>query len=204
MISKLLTTITGGLLVFGFLVLWQTREVSVAEAVDAPPITQGDDAAPHRIVSILSPTCSHCAEHETQTAAMFDEAVEAGKLQHIIYPVTTSKGSEPYTHGFICAARQGRFGAYAEAHYEAYFGRDERPDAAAAARSAGLEMTAFERCVTSPDVAEEAVESLAWAKQLGAAATPTFFVYLPESDRWQRLAGQRRGTYWETWLSSGG
>ena len=84
MTSRLLTTLTGGLLAFGVLMLWQNREVSVPEAVNAPPITQGDPAAPHQLVSILSPTCSHCADHEKQSGAMLEEAAADGDLYHVI------------------------------------------------------------------------------------------------------------------------
>lgn len=204
MTSKLLTTITGALLAFGLLVFWQNWEVTVAEAMSAPPITQGDPAASHQLVSVLSPTCSHCADHEAQSGTMLEEAAADGDLYYAIYPVTTTRGAEPYTYAFLCAAKQGAFGAYAREHYRAYFGQDERPDVSATARAVGLEVVAFERCVASPTVAEEAAKSLAWAKQLGAAATPTFFVYLPESERWRRLPGQKRRVYWEEWLWSGG
>ena len=135
---------------------------------------------------------------------MLEQAAADGDLYHAIYPVTTTRGSEPYTYAFLCAAKQGAFGAYARAHYNAYFGQDERPDTSETARSVGLEAAAFEQCVTSPAVVREAAQSLAWAKQLGAAATPTFFTYLPESERWRRLPGQKRRTYWENWLWSGG
>ncbi len=204
MTSKLLTTLTGGLLAFGLLVLWQNREVTVAEAVHAPPITQGDPAALRQLVSILSPTCSHCADHEAQSGTLLGEAATDGRLYYAVYPVTTTRGAEGYTYAFLCAAKQGAFGAYARAHYRAYFGQEERPDAAVTARDAGLDVTAFERCLSSPEVVAEAAQSLAWAKQLGAAATPTFFIYLPENERWQRLQGQKRCSYWEKWLWHGG
>ena len=202
MTSKLLTAVTGAVLAFGMVVLWQTREVSVLEAVNAPPITQGDPAAEHKLVSILSPTCAHCADHELESGRLLARAEAAGNLFHVVYPVTTTRGAEGYTYGFLCAARQGAFGAYARAHYEAYFRRNERPDAAVTARTAQLEVAAFRRCVASPEVAEEAEHGLSWARQLGAAGTPTFFVHLPESDRWQRLGGQKRRAYWQRWLGS--
>lgn len=200
MTSRLLTTLTGGLLAFGLLMFWQNRELSVPEAVVEPPITQGNPAAPHQLVSILSPTCSHCADHEKQSGTMLEEAAAADDLYHTIYPVTTTRGAEPYTHGFLCAAQQGSFGAYAKAHYEAYFGRDERPNATA--RGVGLDVAAFERCVASPDTIQEAEHSLSWAKKIGATDTPTFFVYVPEEDRWQRLRGTKRAAYWKAWLET--
>lgn len=203
MTSKLLTTLTGGLLAFGLLVFWQNREVTVAEAVHTPPITQGDPAASRQLVSILSPTCSHCADHEAQSSTILDEAVAGGRLYYTVYPVTTTRGAEEYTYAFLCAAKQGAFGAYARAHYSAYFGQDERPDAVTAARDEGLDVTAFERCISSPEAVAEAAQSQAWAKQLGAAATPTFFIYLPEVGRWRRLQGQKRRSYWEKWLWQG-
>lgn len=202
MTSKLLTTITGAVLALGVSVLWQSREVSVTEAVNAPPVTQGDPAAERKLVSILSPTCSHCADHEIESGRLLARAEATGNLFHVVYPVTTTRGAERYTHGFLCAARQGAFSAYARTHYEAYFRQNERPDAVATARAAQLEVAAFRRCLASPEVIEEAEHGLSWAKQLGASGTPTFFVYLPEDERWQRLGGKKRRAYWEKWLRS--
>ena len=202
MTAKLLVTTTGALLAFGVLVFWQGRQAGVAEAVNAPPITRGDPAAARKLVSVLSPTCSHCAEHELQSGELLERAAADGDLYHAVYPVTTTGGAERYTYGFLCAARQGAFRAYAEAHYEAYFRQGGRPDAAATARAVGLEVVTFRRCVASPEVAEEAEHSLSWAKMIGAAGTPTFFVYRPESDRWQRLGGRQRLASWKRWLGS--
>ena len=104
--------------------------------------------------------------------------------------------------GFYVRRGKGALEPYIRAHYEAYFGRDERPNAAATARAAGLDVAAFESCVASPETIQEAEHSLSWAKELGATDTPTFFVYVPEENRWQRLRGTKRAAYWEAWLET--
>lgn len=204
MTPKSVTAVTAGVLVVAVLLTlalrWQNREVRVAEAVGPPPIAQGDPDAVNKLVSILSPTCSHCADHEAQNGAVLAAAVTDGVLYRAVYPVTTTRGAKSYTYGFLCAAKQEAFDRYTQTHYQSYFGGGERLGSSATARTIGLDVDAFRQCLNSAEIAAEAKRIQLWATQIGVVATPTFFRSLPEGE-WLQVRGERSSDYWQTWLS---
>lgn len=204
MTPKGVTAVTAGVLVVAVLLTlalrWQNREVRVAEAVGPPPIAQGDPAAANKLVSILSPTCSHCADHEAENGALLAAAITDGVLYQAVYPVTTTRGAKSYTYGFLCAAKQGAFDRYTQAHYQNYFGGGERRGSSATARAVGLDVDVFRQCLNSTEIVNEAERIQTWATQLGVGATPTFFSSLTGGD-WLQVKGERGPDYWQTWLS---
>lgn len=144
---------------------------SMLEPAKAP--SKGPANAPVTIVEFTDFHCSHCREAEAVLNQVL--ATYPVRLVHRDLPLDNVHPRAREAHEAArCADAQGRFWPYRELLFA---GEPKAGDALkTSARSANLDLAAYDRCIAggSGRVAIEA--DLADAKRLGVKTTPTFFV----------------------------
>ncbi|WP_420381742.1 DsbA family protein [Novosphingobium sp.] len=157
----------------------QAREAAarlkpVRAAVESPfpGAILGNPAGTVTMVEFSDYSCTYCrgsvADINALVAANPDLKVVLRELP-IIAPA-----SEPAAKMALAAAAQGKFGAY---HAAMFAG--ERPDdasIAAAATTAGLDLTSARAYAARAEVQQEIEHNLAFARQLGVSGTPAFTI----------------------------
>jgi protein-disulfide isomerase len=157
----------------------QAREASdrlgpVRAALETPfpGAVLGNPAGTITLVEFSDFSCTYCrgsvADVNALVAANRDLKVVLRELP-IIGPQ-----SDPAARMALAAAAQGKYGAY---HAAMFAG--PRPDAAsiaAAATSAGVDLTAAQAFIKRPAVQQEIEHNLAYARQLGISGTPAFTI----------------------------
>jgi protein-disulfide isomerase len=78
--------------------------------------------------------------------------------------------------GAVCAQEQGRFWAFHDKAFAAELSRPTLSDTVTLAAEAGLDYTAFERCMGTDAARARLAADVEEANQLGLRATPTIFV----------------------------
>jgi protein-disulfide isomerase len=137
------------------------------------PPAQGPAGAPVTIVEFTDFHCSHCRDAEAVVRQVLSRY--AVRLVHRDLPID---GIHPHAReaheAARCAEAQGKFWPYRNLLFAGT--PKSGADLKAVARSADLDLSAFDACVASGKGRSAVDADIADAKRLGVTATPTFFV----------------------------
>jgi protein-disulfide isomerase len=137
------------------------------------PPAQGPAGAPVTIVEFTDFHCSHCRDAEAVVRQVLSRY--AVRLVHRDLPID---GIHPHAReaheAARCAEAQGKFWPYRNLLFAGT--PKSGVDLKAVARSADLDVAAFDACVASGKGRSAVDADIADAKRLGVTATPTFFV----------------------------
>ena len=144
----------------------------------------GDTAAPVRILEFSDFGCGYCRQFHTETwPALYEEYVATGKVRWKYVPMVLGMfgpNSENAALAAECAGAQGDFRPVADALFarqsEWKRADEPRPLFREMAREAGVEMEAWERCVSEGARRDRVDAGTTLSRQLGVRGTPTFFV----------------------------
>lgn len=146
----------------------------------------GDANAPITIIEFSDYECPFCKRHFDQTLPqLMTEYVEKGQVKIVYRDFPLSFHDPMATKEAIaanCAREQGGDSKYFEYHDEIFTrtisngnGLAEA-DLTTIATAVGLNLTAFNSCLTDPTQEEEVKKDVADAGQAGATGTPTFVI----------------------------
>jgi protein-disulfide isomerase len=144
---------------------------SILEPAKAP--SKGPANAPVTIVEFTDFHCSHCREAEAVLSQVMSSYPV--RLVHRDLPLEAVHPHAREAHEAArCAEAQGRFWPYRESLFA---GEPKTGDALkASARSANLDLAAYDRCIAAGSGRAAIDADAADAKRLGVKTTPTFFV----------------------------
>lgn len=127
-------------------------------------------------------SCPHCQELSASgVPAVLDEYVKSGDIRSVIYPMSLpmfGRPSELAANAFACSAGTGKASAYDEALYSQDVWNQQWTSATliTAAKSAGIEDTAFSSCVRNETYADWAKSMDDYATLRGVSGTPTVMI----------------------------
>jgi protein-disulfide isomerase len=137
------------------------------------PPAQGPAGAPVTIVEFTDFHCSHCREAEAIVRQVLSRYTV--RLVHRDLPIDSIHPQAREAHEAArCAEAQGKFWPYRNRLFDG--APKSGPDLKTIARSADLDLPAFDVCVAEGKGRSAVDADVADAKRLGVTATPTFFV----------------------------
>jgi len=157
-----------------------SMQVSIQNAA-----SRGDTRAKLTIVEFSDFECPFCGRYTRDTFEQIQrEYVDTGKVRYVFRNMPI-EGSHPRAMGAAvageCARQQGKFW---EMHEQMF--RNQRalatPGLVMTAKTLGLDVNAFERCLSSDAPKKKVLQDLADGSTLGAGATPTFFFGVDEKN----------------------
>jgi protein-disulfide isomerase len=174
--------------------LLQPKTATAPSAQPAAPASQvsianspsrGDVKAKVTIVEFSDFECPFCGRYTRETYQQIQhEYVDTGKVRYVFRNLPI-ESLHPKAFGAAiageCAREQGKFW---EMHDEMF--RNQRalaqPGLVLTARTIGLDVTAFERCLATEGPQKKVRQDMADAASLAASATPVFFFAVEEKD----------------------
>ena len=137
------------------------------------PPARGPAAAPVTIVEFTDFHCSHCREAEAVVRQVLSRY--AVRLVHRDLPIETIHPHAREAHEAArCAEAQRKFWPYRNLLFDGT--PKSGADLKTVARSAEMDVAAFDACVASGKARSAVDADIADAKRLGVTTTPTFFV----------------------------
>jgi protein-disulfide isomerase len=160
---------------------------------------RGDPEAPITIEEFSDYLCPFCGRHYNETLpTLIAEYVAEGKVQYVFrdMPLVSLHPTAPVGHkAAICAGQQGA-DLYWAMHDELFRTQTQwasLPEPATfvidLAEEAGVEMSAFENCMASPEIEVLVNEGVAAGQALGFTGTPSFRFTEKESEESYTLVG---------------
>lgn len=156
--------------------LWQ-------EALDKWAYSEGDQDAKVTLVEFTDYQCPFCKRHFDQTAEQIEtEYIKTGKVRWILrdLPLSFHQNAHLAAQAARCAGDQNK---YRQMHDKLFETQTAWAESATAkilysgyARTLGLNLTAFESCLTSEKYKAAVDADLALAQKAGASGTPTFYI----------------------------
>jgi protein-disulfide isomerase len=147
----------------------------VAIPVDGAPF-EGSATAPVTIVKFEDfhcPSCQHMQSTMTELLARYGDRV---KLVHRDFPLEQLHPKSPKAHEAArCAHEQGRFWAYHDVLYS-HAPKASSEDLNAYAQEVGLNVMAFEECLSNGKYQAAVQQDVEEGARLGVTGTPTFFI----------------------------
>jgi protein-disulfide isomerase len=171
--------------------------VFIQVSLDDDPV-KGNPDAPITIVEFSDFQCPFCARFFDQTLSPLVETyIDTGKVK-LVYrdlPLVSIHANAMPTHiAAECADEQGKFWEFHDILFskQSEWGRLSADDLAYKlneyATTLKLDISSFESCLTSQEIADEVNKDIFDASTYGASGTPTFFIG-NEKDGFVRLAG---------------
>jgi protein-disulfide isomerase len=179
-----------GVVVLGFLVL-RPRTVSIpVPAALLPSDTAGfrgyllgADGAPVEITEYADYQCPACQDFETvQFPDIRTRLIAAGQVRwrYRDFPLDQHKFGRLSAHAAACADAQGKFWDMHERIYAGQYDWSRRGDASGdfrhMAEASGLNLVAYDACMSSGRYAGRIQASLLEGERLGVNSTPTFLI----------------------------
>jgi protein-disulfide isomerase len=160
---------------------------------------RGDPEAPVTIEEFSDYLCPFCGRHHNETLpTLIQDYVADGQVQYVFrdMPLVSLHPTAPVGHkAAICAGQQGA-DLYWTMHDELFNTQTQWssvPDPAtyvtSLAEEAGVEMSAFEACLASPEIETQINEGVAAGQALGFTGTPSFRFTVNESGESYTLIG---------------
>ena len=143
--------------------------------IDDDPIL-GPEDAPITLIEFSDYECPFCKRWHDET---FDRLIDAfpGQIRFVYrdFPLTNiHPNAAPAAEAANCAHEQDRFWDF---HRKLFSSSTLNASTYLAyATELGLDLDAFQECVTSRRYQDEVVADLEWAVNLGISSTPTFFI----------------------------
>jgi protein-disulfide isomerase len=156
---------------------------SVSASADRARI-RGAASAPVWLVEISDFQCPFCKQWHDETFAKIDqEYVKTGKVRmaYLNFPLTRiHKNAQVAAEAAMCAGVQGKFWELHSSLFQAQprWAESKTPIVVfdSLARAAGVELKAWDRCMTSHATAKLIEADRDRSSQAGVESTPTFFV----------------------------
>jgi protein-disulfide isomerase len=173
---------------------------------------RGDPEAPVTIEEFSDYLCPFCGRHFTQTMpALIQDYVAEGQVQYVFrdMPLVSLHPTAPVGHrAAICAGQQGAE-FYWWMHDELFKTQQQWanvPDpttyVTALAEEAGVEMSAFETCMASPEIEAQVNEGVAAGQAAGFTGTPAFRFTVNESGESYTLVGAQPLATFTQWIEA--
>ena len=166
-------------------------------SLDDDPV-KGDPNAPITIVEFSDFQCPFCSRFVVQTLGELEENyIDTGKVK-LVYrdlPLGSLHPNARAAHiAAECADEQGKFWEYHDILFEnqvqwSRLGTGELDNSLVKySQDLGLDVTSFETCLSSDEIADEVDQDALEARNYGASGTPTFFIG-NEKDGFTKLVG---------------
>lgn len=145
----------------------------------------GDKNAPVTIIEFSDYECPFCKSYFTQTAPqIISNFVSTGKVKMVYrdLPLSFHQNAQKEAEAARCARDQGGDNTYFKFHDEVFtkttsngtgLALDQLP---IIAKGLGLNVDQFNQCLSSNKYAQAVKDDLAYAAQVGANGTPTFYI----------------------------
>lgn len=146
-------------------------------SADNDPV-KGLESAPVTIIEFSDFECPFCARFIEQTLPQIEEKyIKTGKVKLVFrdFPLPFHRNAQKAHQAAECADEQGRFWEYHDLLFENYQSLDEK-SLKNYAENIGLNMTQFNECLNSEEMASEVQKDLNDGSQYGVRGTPTFFI----------------------------
>ena len=163
---------------------FQRAPVHELDVTNAP--SAGAPNAPIRVIVFSDFLCPWCQQLAAWLGQYLPQVQDHVSIAFKHYPLDQSCNPQlPHTAhpgscflalGGICAAEQGRFWPYHTSAFNASLEKATRDDAVNAARQAGLDMTAFDLCLSSPAASQRLARDIADGRAVGVVGTPSVLV----------------------------
>jgi len=142
-------------------------------------VSKGDENAPVTMVAIEDFACSHCRDyHVTTYGQLMAQYVDTGQVRYVALPYALRPETLGAAAASMCAADQDRYFEYSLALFQE-FGVSDYLSINSLSRTAeavGLDVTAFNECVSSGKHEDLIVDNQRAAASFGVSGTPNFFV----------------------------
>jgi len=156
---------------------------SVSASADRARI-RGSESAPVWLVEISDFQCPFCKQWHDETFAKIDqEYVKTGKVRmaYLNFPLTRiHKNAQVAAEAAMCAGVQGKFWELHSSLFQSQprWAESKTPVVVfdSLARAAGVELKAWDRCMTSHATAKLIEADRDRSSKAGVESTPTFFV----------------------------
>lgn len=143
----------------------------------------GMATAPVKIIEYSDFQCPACKSSSSVVESLIEEFAGQVQLVYNDFPLRQHAFADEAASGAQCAYAQGKFKAYHDLLFKnqttwAAAGSEQKATETFSgyAQEVGLDMTAFQACVESPEPAKSIDEDKREAYKLNVNATPTFFV----------------------------
>ena len=192
---KRFSAVIGVVVVAGAIALWYASAkpnaggMAAGDAVPAPAadgfrgFTMGSDSAPIEIIEYSDFECPYCAQFAAvQMPTIRDQLIETGKVRwrYRDFPLPAHRHSRVASHASHCAAEQQKFW---EMHDQLFYNhswaqRDRDPSRTFRefATKIGLDLGAYDACMTSRRHGGRIEASRLEGERMGVNGTPTFFI----------------------------
>jgi protein-disulfide isomerase len=172
----------------------------------------GNPEAPLTLVEYTDYLCPFCGAHFRQTLpTLIEKYVRTGQVKYIVRDLPLASLHPTAARGAtaaLCAGEQGatRFWQMHDALFQAQQQWAALPDPTAflagAARKAGADMTAYEKCMSSGRGEGRVQQSSVSAQALGFTGTPTFQLMRRDGGKTNTLVGAQPVNVFTTWIDT--
>lgn len=151
---------------------------------------RGRADAPLTLIEFSDFQCPFCARHTRETFEQIQKTyVDTGKVRYVFrhFPIESlHKRAFAGAYAAECAARQGKFW---EIHTRLFANQQQMEDAdlLAHAKAIGVDLAAFQQCVTAADVKAKVMTDLDEGARAGVSGTPMFFIGTMEGGKVRAL-----------------
>jgi protein-disulfide isomerase len=143
--------------------------------VDGAP-SKGSAMAPVTIVKFEDFHCPYCRRVQATFTELLARYGDKAKLVHLDFPLDeVHPGARKAHEAARCASEQGRFWAYHDLLYS-NAPKANQETFIAYAKEVGLDMMAFEQCLSSGKYQGMVQKDVEEGRRLGVTATPVFFI----------------------------
>jgi protein-disulfide isomerase/uncharacterized membrane protein len=163
---------------------WYTEQPVIETPIEGG-YASGPQDAPIQLVEFSDFECPHCAMAYVRLKDLLSRYEKQVRFIYHSFPLSndcnsaiSQKGHEHACRAAVagdCAAQQDRFQPYSSLLFANQGNLDDK-SLAAYAKQAGLDVDAFEKCVSSPEARERVAEDIKQGQRLGVRSTPTFFI----------------------------
>jgi protein-disulfide isomerase/uncharacterized membrane protein len=163
---------------------WYTSQPVIDTPIDGG-YSQGAEKAPIHLVEFSDFECPHCAQAYVTLKDLLPRYQNEIRFTYHHFPLSnecndamSNKGHEHACRAAIaadCAAQGGKFPPFANQLF-ANQGKLDDKSLRDYAKSVGLDVDAFDRCMASSDAAERVAGDVKSGQRAGVRSTPTFFI----------------------------
>ncbi|MFH1426825.1 MAG: thioredoxin domain-containing protein [Candidatus Kerfeldbacteria bacterium] len=176
-------TVAAIIVIAGGLIVWfEFRPESSAVTAESADPSHGPDNAPVLVEEFSEFQCPACAGVAPVVKDIIERYGDAIRFEYNDFPLPQHEHASNAAVGAQCAFKQGAFWEYHDLLFEnqatwSPMSVDDALDTFTAyAQDLGLDMAAFDSCVTGDEAADLVNEDIREARDLSVNATPTFFV----------------------------
>jgi protein-disulfide isomerase/uncharacterized membrane protein len=163
---------------------WYTGQPVIGAPI-AGGYAQGPENAPIQLVEFSDFECPHCAQAYITLKDLLPRYQNQIRFTYHHFPLSNDcnsaishKGHEHACRAAVagdCAAQQGDFQPYANLLFANQGNLDDK-SLRSYAKQVGLDVDAFEKCLSSTAAAERVADDIKEGQKAGVRSTPTFFI----------------------------